>query len=334
MKGRQPLTGLGCALCLELAALAAPPSARSWGCEGHQIVALVAERHLSVHAQREVAALLGPLDTVRRQEEVPRRKSRGRGCNVDLDAFARASIWADEIRASRPATASWHFLDLPRGKKDARKAESFCGRSGCVTRAIREQVAILQEEGANPAQRAEALRFVIHFVGDLHQPLHCATNNDRGGNCVPVDFFGRESRQSLRSSHADYEPNLHALWDSYILRRSRGRRRVISYANALEQKFQTEIASWLKADFELDNWAWESFELAQTEAYGKLPTPIPVERPEPVASCRDANDVGERMAALHEAVGEPYQARAAAVVDEQLAKAGARLALVLNRVWP
>src|SRR5271157_1964902 len=165
VKGRQPLTGLGCALCLELAALAAPPSARSWGCEGHQIVALVAERHLSVHAQREVAALLGPLDTVRRQEEVPRRKSRGRGCNVDLDAFARASIWADEIRASRPATASWHFLDIPRGTKDARKAESFCGRSGCVTRAIREQVAILQGEGANPAQRAEALRFVIHFVG-------------------------------------------------------------------------------------------------------------------------------------------------------------------------
>jgi len=326
---------LGCALSLELAALAAPPSARSFGCEGHEIVALVAEKHLSVRAQREVAALLGPPDTVSHEEELPRRKSRRRGCSAErLDAFARASTWADEIRGGRPATASWHFLDIPRGTKDAKEAESFCGASGCVTRAIREQVAILQEEGANPAQRAQALRFVIHFVGDLHQPLHCATNSDRGGNCVPIDFFGHKSRQSLRSSHADYEPNLHALWDSYILRRSLGRRRVSSYANALEQKFQAEIAIWLKADLELDHWAWESFEVAEAEAYGKLPTPIPIERPEPVASCHDASDVGERMAALHEAVGEPYQERAASVVDEQLAKAGARLALVLNRVWP
>jgi len=241
---------------------------------------------------------------------------------------------SDEIRASRPATASWHFLDIPRGTKDASKARSFCGASGCVTSAIREQVAILQEEGANPVQRAEALRFVIHFVGDLHQPLHCATNNDRGGNCVPVDFFGRESRLSQRSSHADYEPNLHALWDSFILRRRLGRRRVTSYANALEQRFHHEIAGWLTGDLRLDSWAWESFEFAESEAYGKLPTPIPVERPEPVASCRDANDVGDRMAALHEAVGKAYQARATEVVDTQLAKAGARLALVLNHVWP
>jgi len=297
-------------------------------------VALIAEKHLSVRAQHEVAMLLGPLEPVSR-EKVPSRKGRSRGCNAErLDAFAHASIWADEIRASRPATASWHFLDLPRGTRDASEAESFCGASGCVTRAIREQVAILQEEGANPVQRAEALRFVIHFVGDLHQPLHCATNNDRGGNCVPVEFFGRESRQSLRSLHADYEPNLHALWDSSILKRRLGRRRITSYADALEQRFHNEIAGWLMADLRLDDWAWETFALAESEAYGNLPTPIPVERPEPVASCWDANDVGERMAALHEGVGEAYRARAAEVIDTQLAKAGARLALVLNRVWP
>jgi len=124
------------------------------------------------------------------------------------------------------------------------------------------------------------------------------------------------------------------VWDSYLLRRSRGRRRLTSYADLLEQRFQSQIASWLRTDDELDRWAWESFELAEAEVYGKLPTPIPVEWPEGVASCRDANHVGERMEALHEAVGEPYQARAARVVDEQLAKAGARLAVVLNRVWP
>ncbi|HKE12631.1 MAG TPA: S1/P1 nuclease, partial [Myxococcota bacterium] len=189
-----------------------------------------------------------------------------------------------------------------------------------------------RQEGARPAQRAEALRFVIHFLGDVHQPLHCATNNDRGGNCVPVEFFGRESRRRPRSQ--EYAPNLHSLWDSSILRRTLRRRRVASFANALDQRFHTQMEQWLQADFAPDAWAWESFELARSEAYGRLPIPIPLEEPGPVASCRDANQVGERMAALREAVGEPYRAAAAAVIDEQLAKAGARLALVLNQLWP
>jgi hypothetical protein len=324
---------LASALCLEVAAFAIPPSARSFGCEGHQIVALIAEKHLSDHARREVSALLDPPDAIGRNEERSSRRKHARGCKLDpLDAFVRASVWADEIRATRPATASWHFIDIPLSTRDARQVEGFCGASGCVTRAIREQMAILRQEGARPAQRAEALRFVIHFVGDVHQPLHCATNNDRGGNCVPVEFLGRESRRSPRSG--DYEPNLHSLWDSSILRRTLGRRRVAGFANALEQRFHTQMEQWLQADFAPDAWAWESFELARSEAYGRLPVPIPVEKPEPVASCRDANQVGERMAALREAVGEPYRTAAAAVIDEQLAKAGARLALVLNHVWP
>jgi hypothetical protein len=321
------------ALCLEVAAFAHPPAARSFGCEGHEIVALLAEKHLSDHARREVSALLDPPDAMGRDEKRSSRRSRGRGCKADqLDAFARASLWADEIRARRPATAGWHFLDIPLGTRDARQIEGFCGASGCVTRAIREQMAILSSEGARAAQRAEALRFVIHLVGDLHQPLHCATNNDRGGNCVPVEFFGRESRRSPHSR--EYEPNLHSLWDSSILKRALGRRRVATFANVLEQRFHTQMEQWLEADFAPDAWAWESFELARSEAYGRLPVPVPVEKPEPVASCRDANHVGERMASLHEEVSEPYQAAAAAVIDEQLAKAGARLALVLNQVWP
>jgi hypothetical protein len=323
------------ALWLQAASFAIPPSARSFGCEGHWIVALIAEKHLSLHARREVSALLDPTDAVLEDEGRSGRRSRSRSGKTDrLDAFVRASVWADEIRARRPATTSWHFLDIPLGTKDAGQLDDFCGASGCVTKAIREQVAILREQGARPAQRADALRFVIHFVGDVHQPLHCATNNDRGGNCVPVDFFGRKSRRSPHSSHAAYEPNLHTLWDSSILRRTRGRRRVTTYANALEQRFHTQIEGWLQGDFAPDGWAWESFALAGTEAYGRLPVPIPVEKPEPVASCRDANQVGERMAALHEAVGERYRAEAAAVLDEQLAKAGARLALVLNHLWP
>ena len=94
-------------LLLGLCALGLAPAAHAWGCKGHQVVALIAEKHLSAHARAMVAEILaaGPISPDLR-----------RFCGESgLDAFADSSTWADDERTIRPETAGWHFIDIPRG---------------------------------------------------------------------------------------------------------------------------------------------------------------------------------------------------------------------------
>jgi hypothetical protein len=313
--------------------MGAAQAAWSWGCEGHQIVALVATKHLSPNAHQGVEDLIADLDTVIDAQELTMKSYGSATCGADdLEPIASASTWADEVRNHRPYTAGWHYIDIPRGTTDPTGIGLFCPAGGCLTSAIKEQLAVLKDANASHIERAEALMWVIHLIGDIHQPLHCTTNNDRGGNCVPIDFFGRQARLSTRSSHADYEPNLHAIWDSLILKRQKARRAVTTYAAELDKRFEGQIEGWLRGEVDVNGWAWESFQLAESVTYGKLPVPIPIEHPQPVQTCADADNIGQRMEALHEAVAQSYQDAALSVIDEQLAKAGARLALVLNSV--
>ena len=143
------------------------PAASAWGCRGHQTVAFLAEKHLTPEAKQMFQALLtdNPID--------PQLK---RFCgNTQTDVFADAATWADDERTKAPNTAPWHFIDIPLGAKRNQVHES-CGSTGCVTQAIVDQLAILNDKTAAAADRASALRFIIHFVGDLHQPLHATTN--------------------------------------------------------------------------------------------------------------------------------------------------------------
>lgn len=96
------------------------------------------------------------------------------------------------------------------------------------------------------------------------------------------------------------------------------------------------MAGWRAAGINLDDWAWESHQLAESTSYGKLPTAIPVE-PEhgELKSCVvDGDNISKRMLAFNEKLAQPYQDDAQPVIEEQLAKAGTRLELVLNQVWP
>src|ERR1035437_3336941 len=135
---------------LASAFLCAPSAVWAWGCEGHQVVALIAERNLTPHALAMVKQILndGPIDP-----------SLDRYCkNGGVDAMADASTWADDIRNLRPETALWHFVDIPLGTSHGDMAE-FCGPEGCVTRAITGQIAMLRAQGIDPEKRADALRF-------------------------------------------------------------------------------------------------------------------------------------------------------------------------------
>lgn len=304
-------------VCLSLFAMLFVSSpVLAWGCKGHQTVALIAEKHLTPETRQLLETLLkeNPID--------PQLK---RYCGpFPASVLADSATWPDDVRNTLK-NGPWHYIDIPRGAPRA-PLTSFCGDSGCVTQAIAEQVAILKNLQADPRKRADAARYVIHFVGDLHMPLHATTNNDEGGNCVPVRFF----RRNPHAHNHSYTPNLHSVWDTTILERDMEGGDSSEYAEFLDQSFSPQADAWMRAGVHVEDWAWESHDLAESVVYGNLVPTDPIEPPASVQSCADANNVGERMFNQHFYVGAIYQDAAAPVVEKRITQAGIRLALILN----
>jgi S1/P1 Nuclease len=301
---------------LLLFAVAAPP-AHAWGCRGHETIAALAERHLTPEAKQAVLGLLAgnAID--------PQLK---RYCGQrGLDPFIDASTWADDERGREPATAPWHFIDIPLNVTDPAQIKSFCA-GGCVIQAITEQLAILNDKTAPGAKRAAALRYLIHFVGDLHQPLHDVSNADRGGNCVPVQYF----RRKPRAKNNNYTPNLHQLWDTAILERDMEGADPAEFADQLEVQFAGSFSAWQQSGVAPEIWAWEGHEAARQTVYGELGAATPKEPEVPVNSCADDNNIGQRLFQKHLVIGAAYQEQAAAIIEQRLAQAGIRLAMLLN----
>ncbi len=316
---------LGSFVLLFFAVGIAAPCASAWGCMGHRVVALVAEQHLNPRARAAVMQILAasPIDP-------ELRRYCGDG---GLDAFVDASTWADDERGVRRDTADWHFIDIPRGAPNG-DIKQYCPPStGCITKAIADEIAVLRDPSARPQARAEALRYLIHFMGDLHQPLHTTTNDDRGGNCVPVAFFGRTPNET-NPTNEDFRPNLHGVWDTDIIEHYAHGRTPQQIADELEGKFKAQITEWEWRLVDVAAWAWESHQVAEHVVYGDLPTKVAVEKPQPVNTCAEDDHISTRMLKLDEQLGQKYEDAVEPVVEEQLAKAGARMAAVLNSLWP
>jgi hypothetical protein len=304
-----------------LVGLLGAPIAQAWGCKGHQTVALIAEKHLTPEAKQLVEKLLAdnPID--------PKLK---RWCgNATSDLLIDASTWPDDVRNERN-NGPWHYIDIPRGKHRG-SLEAYCDAEGCVTRAIEEQRAILKDKSAEPLKRAEAIRYLIHFVGDLHQPLHAINNADNGGNCVPVKYFHHEPLLNpVHPEREDYLPNLHQVWDTEIVERDMKVSNPHRYADELDEKFRSETAAWGAAGIHVENWVWESHECAEGVVYGAFPEKIGIEPDLKPKSCADNNHMGKRMFEKHLAISEAYQSSAAKAAETGLAEAGIRLAMILN----
>jgi hypothetical protein len=157
---------------------ASAPPAFAWGKTGHRVVATLATNLLTPTAQAQVIELLNP-----------------------GTSLAEIATWADEVRSSRPNTAHWHYVNIPRDASGYNAARDC--RRGCVVSAIEHSLRLLQDTSKGHAARQEALRRVVHFVADLHQPLHVIAD-DRGGNDVLLHFVGRQT-------------NLHRLWDGDMI---------------------------------------------------------------------------------------------------------------------
>lgn len=293
-----------------------------WRCDGHQIVALIAESHLNPRARAAVMDLLGsqPLD----------RATRKYCLEGPDDPMAESSTWADDVKREEK-NGPWHYIDIPRGVEHA-DLRNYCepvgpsvngkDRPGCILTAMEYERGILRDPAAGPAERAKALRYLIHLIGDLHQPLHTTDNNDHGGNCVPVQFLDAPKRS-----------NLHDVWDYQVLERDFSSKNlgVTAAAEHLDRKFRHHWHEWGEGPIDLEQWAWEGHRVAEEITYGKLHPKIPVEAPNPQADCRDET---RKVDALHLRVDHAYQNAAADAIERGLARAGYRLANLLNQLWP
>lgn len=121
---------------------------------------------------------------------------------LGVSSLDDVATWADDIKEERPETGGWDFINVP---LDAPAIDPLrdCAGDNCVTAQIGKFTGVLKDGSADATARQEALKFLIYFVADLHQPLHCEDNDDRGGGQKTVSFFGRIE-------------NLHAVWDTGI----------------------------------------------------------------------------------------------------------------------
>jgi hypothetical protein len=311
------------ALFLTSLALLIPASpAFGWGCEGHQIVALIARAHLTPAAAAAVDRLLA---------ENPADPALNHYCK-SADAIADTAAWADEVRNAEK-TGLWHYVDIPLTEKKPVSLAPWCApigpaiagskedRPGCVTNAIEYNWAILLDTSRPSADRATALRYIIHFVGDMHQPLHSSDNDDHGGNCTAMTFFD-QTRPA----------NLHSIWDTLLIQHELAAKKEIAadYAHRLDRQFADRWPAWGTLPVDPTAWAWENNRVARQFTYGDLKPAIPVEQPNPKADCNAERD---KVAALKITIGDAYFNDTIPVVGEQLAKAGYRLADLLNRTF-
>ena len=241
--------------------------------------------------------------------------------------LADVSMWADAIRDRERETAPWHYVNLP---LDAGRGAlgAACRFGRCVTSALRRQLDVLRSDAA-VAERARALRFVVHLMADLHQPVHAATNGDRGGKCLPVTWF--DDRPHAERGGERWDPNLHAVWDARLPTAvlARAHATPTQYADDLRRRLGDAIGRWQVEPARLDDWAWDTHRIGVDVAYGRLPRRVPVEPDARIDSCRDG-DVGRRMARLDVTLGDAYVDATREALDAQLAKAGARLAAALD----
>jgi hypothetical protein len=272
---RRPRAAVLLALLASSAWLLPPSPARAWGRLGHRASSDLAMTLLTPSARAAVADLLAPGETL-----------------------ADASTWADEIRRDRRETGPWHYVNVPIANDHYDKHFCEAQEGGCVVSKAEEMKALLADPKRPREERREALRFLVHFLQDLHQPLHVGENADKGGNDLQVQFFGQGS-------------NLHRVWDSGLLEQVSPEE--AAWAARLQALATPEnVRKWSSGTIE--NWAEESFQASKTRAY------------------KDPSS-GQRLTSGAK-LGRDYQDANLSVAEARLAQSGVRVAATLNRVFP
>jgi hypothetical protein len=272
-------------------AIIIPQDAFAWGDDGHKVVAFIAERYLTPEVRNTVEALLA-------QDTDP----------LTQHDIASEATWADKYRNSHRETANWHFVDIEIDSPDINAAcygrpalppntvASNGPPQACILDKIIQFVSEIERPGTDPEERLVALKFLLHFVGDMHQPLHSSDNHDRGGNSVKVivDGFNHKPRDEL-----------HAFWDTQFVD-GLGRAPATIAQQLIDQITPEQKAKWEQGS--VNDWAMEAFQISKVDVYGNPPL---------------SKDALQHLDAN-------YVSRAESDVALQLSRAGVRLAYILN----
>ena len=252
-------------------------NAWAWGDEGHKIICEIAVRLASPSTQAEVRRLIA--------------------ADTEFKSFSDACTWPDHPRKR----AEEHFVNLARDSRGL-PPDNCPGFHACVVSAIRKDAAVLSSSSADDSAKLAALKFLGHWVGDIHQPLHVSFEDDRGGNNITVA--------------GECRGNLHAAWDSCLVVKAVGTDVAAAATDLMKSITPAKIEEWTHSD--PVDWANESFEIAeraqtkycvQHGASCELPEPAKVE------------------------IDAAYVEANAPIVREQLQKAGVRLAHLLDSAW-
>ena len=251
------------------------PQCWAWGREGHRLTALVAEQYLTPETKAQIVELL------------------------HNETLADVAPWADSYRAEHPETAKWHYVDIPKDAKFDRSRDCPVSETDpkspwrdCVTDRILYFEGRLGDASLSPSERAIALKFVVHFIGDVHQPFH-AFADERGGNGINVTFLGS-------SICGTFKCNLHSVWDDSIIEDQR----------LSEKKYTDKLLQEIK-----DN-NWERMAGGEPTTWANISHHYAVDAVAPNGAF----------------ITREYVAEESKIVDAQLALGGLRLARVLNRI--
>lgn len=257
--------------------------AHAWSELGHRLVAELAEQRLSREARAEVRQLLA--------EE-------------GQQGLGGIASWADALRQQDPplfkVSQKWHFINPVQGNC-AFVMERDCPDGECIVAAINAQWRLLADRSQPQDVRRNALKFVVHFVGDLHQPLHSGGRDDRGGNAFQVNL--RQSSPAQRAGEGgrtvESGTNLHTVWDSRILG-SAGLSRT-EYAQRLQRRLPRRAGR--------------------------------IDEKAPLAWARETCELVEKRGIYPDArvIGEDYLEKFRPLAEERIAVAAVRLAALLEK---
>lgn len=241
----------------------------AWGATGHRIVAQIATRHISEKTARALKQLLG------------------------WESLPQTSTWPDEVRSDPKwdHAVPWHYISIDVGEDFKTMPRN---PDGDIVESLRRLERVLRDPKASREDKVVALRFYVHLVGDIHQPLHVGRRNDRGGSDIKVKWFSEES-------------NLHRVWDSGMI--DKQRLSFSEFASFIDHPTLPQIRRWQAAEYE--DWVEEMRNMR--EAIYTASNDFKTEQD---------RDLGYR-----------YSYRHLPTVKEQMVKAGVRLAGMLNRVF-
>lgn len=310
--------------------LATAVPARGWGPTGHIVVARIAEDRVKPETLQAMEDLLSIDRDAELRDQPHAHISDGYVAN-----------WADMHRERDRTTGDWHFIDVNYDEDPAHPdLAKYCADDDCVLAQIRRDMQILKSSThhGGDLSRVDALKYLVHFVGDVHQPLHCISRTngdgkpDRGGNALWVSYPGHRDTTMF---------SLHPVWDHMLLEDKmraalalpRGTRSISEdqareYADRLNERIAAGDAQAWSAQ-PAEEWVAESFRAAKEVAYRGIRVP-----PATVDDSRAHRAThAQKLAAKAGDLDSQYVEAGQKVVDERLMRAGVRLAHILDEVF-